>query len=338
MQDYFQPKSKFTRGQLAEFAFRFQLLREKPEGLATIVGLSPEKLDQLLNAPASYSTFKIPKPGGQKRLIHAPGPALKSAQGQLNLHLQACYYFLKPAASHGFILCPADDPSPRNAYTNALTHVAGQFFLNIDLKDFFHFITARHLHAMFKQVFGFPDSLILKLMRLTTFQQVLPMGAPTSPVLSNLVLLPTDRFLLGLSKLHHGKYSRFADDLTFSFSQKMGDGFLPLVRQHFEAQGFELNDQKTRAQMRLDQPEVTGLVIARAQKPVLSATFLKKLKKEIKVYRYLVSEAVRSRELFPSWIFDQFRRSVAGQLEFAGMVLGRDDRVFRKLAGEFHFG
>jgi hypothetical protein len=56
------------------------------------------------------------------------------------------------------------------------------------------------------------------------------------------------------------------------------------------------------------------------------------------IYRWLVSEASQRRGLFQSWLFDQFRRSLAGQVEFAGFVLGKGDRGYLKLLGKLQLG
>lgn len=47
-------------------------------------------------------------------------------------------------------------------------------------------------------------------------KNVLPQGAPTSPLLANAVCGKLDRKLLGLAKRFNLNYSRYADDITFS--------------------------------------------------------------------------------------------------------------------------
>jgi hypothetical protein len=47
-------------------------------------------------------------------------------------------------------------------------------------------------------------------------RNVLPQGAPTSPVLTNIVCQKLDFLLTGVAKRFGLKYSRYADDITFS--------------------------------------------------------------------------------------------------------------------------
>lgn len=92
-----------------------------------------------------------------------------------------------------------------------------------------------------------------------------------------------------------------------------------------------VNENKVRLQNRLEQPEITGLVLGRGSKPTLSKGWLKRLKQEIRMYRWLMTEAVRERGLFHAFVFDRFRRSVQGQVSFVGFVLGKDHTEYRKL-------
>jgi RNA-directed DNA polymerase len=336
MYQYTTHKSELSAEQLRVLGQRFEHLSDTNE-LAQLLKCSHNTLLQLAEKPA-YQQFHIPKPGGEKRFIQSPQPALKAVQQELNRYLQALYYGVKPISAHGFVLSPIEETTPRNIYSNALAHVRGQWFLNIDLKDFFHTITKKHIETLFEATFGFPSGLAALLAGLTTFQGRLPMGAPTSPVLSNWIFYFTDYELLRLTDLNGGTYSRYADDLTFSFQVHISDDFLDYVRHILLRQGFVINEKKLRVQNRLENPEITGLRLGAGPKPVLSKTFLKTLKKEVNVYNWLVSEAVRERALFPSWLFDQFRKSLNGQVEFAGFVLGKNDREYQKMAAKMRWG
>jgi RNA-directed DNA polymerase len=334
---YFQHyKTELSTPQLRGLADRFEAV-QTTQDLAELLKRPEPALKKLAEAP-QYFEFYIPKPGGERRYIQNPEPALKSLQSELNRYLQAVYYFVRPDSAHGFLISPNDETQPRNIYTNALAHVRGHWFLNIDLRDFFHTVTARHVSTLFQYTLGFPAPVSDLLTRLSCCKSCLPMGAPSSPVVSNWVLYFLDREFEQMAREREGVYTRYADDLTFSFPRPPEDGFLDLLRHSLLKNGFQINDKKLRLQGRLEQPEITGLCVGKGPRPMLSKSYLKTLKKELGIYRWLVSEASQRRGLFQSWLFDQFRRSLAGQVEFAGFVLGKGDRGYQKLVGKLQWG
>ena len=325
-------KSELNSQQLAQQSERFQALTDVA-GLSRLLGVTEKMLLQHVEQP-QYHSFYIPKPGGQKRFIQHPAPPLKLIQQQLNRSLQALYHGVRPDCAHGFLVCPADDPRPRNIYTNALAHCKSEWFLNVDLQDFFHTVTLTHLRDLFRQVLFFPPALTNALTGLTALQGRLPMGAPTSPALSNLVCLFLDYQMHALAEQGQAIYTRYADDLSFSFAGPPPPDFVEQVRHIILFQGFQLNETKLRLQPRLEQPEITGLVIGRGPLPTLSKPWLRRLKEEVRNLRWILSEAVRERCLFHAYVFHRFQQSVRGQVEFVGFVLGKEDRMYRKLVGK----
>jgi len=330
------PKTELSIAQLANLSQRFESLSSVP-ALAQILGV-PEQRLLTLSAKQAYISFHIPKPGGEKRLIEHPVAELKEIQHTLNRYLQAVYYGVKPDCAYSFIIRPNDDFQPRNIYFNAMRHHKSEWFWQLDLKDFFHTVTKTHLKNLFQHLFFFPPELSGLLTALCTSKGRLPMGAPTSPVLSNLVCLLMDAELEQIAALHQAIYTRYADDLTFSFPQAPAANFIEQVRVVLLRHSFVVNENKLQFRARAEQPEITGLVIGHGLKPGLSKPWLKRLKQEIRMYEWLMSEAVRQRGMFHAFVFDSFRRSVLGQVEFVGFVEGKDSGVFRKLAAKVRWG
>ena len=149
-----------------------------------------------------------------------------------------------------------------------------------------------------------------------------------------LVCLLLDHQMQALADQARAIYTRYADDLTFSFAGPPPAEFLEQVRNVILFQSFKINEAKLRLQPRLEQPEITGLVIGRGPLPTLSKAWLRRLKEEVRILRWLLSEAVRERGIFHAYVFDRFRQSVRGQVEFVGFVLGKEDRMYRKLVGK----
>lgn len=98
------------------------------------------------------------------------------------------------------------------------------------------------------------------LTQLCTLNGNLPQGAPTSPTLSNLLSFRIDRRLSGYALKNRIRYTRYADDLTFS-----GDfdtaSIIRLTRKVLRDEGLELNEKKTRLMKRHNRQEVTGIIV-----------------------------------------------------------------------------
>jgi retron-type reverse transcriptase len=92
----------------------------------------------------------------------------------------------------------------------------------------------------------------------------LPQGAPTSPVLANLVAFVLDRRLTALAAAIGARYSRYADDLTFSGRHRLWRDtprLTHLVTTIASEEGFRLNGAKTTRRARGERQLVTGLVV-----------------------------------------------------------------------------
>ena len=185
---------KRTRQRHLQNKKKFCNLRSVSE-LCLLLKTDKRKLELLANQPP-YKTFTVPKKDGGERLIEAPGGPLKKVQGVLNRYLQSAYYLEKSAAAHGFVVGVRNDDDRRNVLTNAQKHLGKTYLLNIDLRDFFHSVTRDQvLDILLKPPFKFKRQLPDLLADLLAYNGRLPMGAPTSPVLSNFACRELDRRL-----------------------------------------------------------------------------------------------------------------------------------------------
>ena len=114
-------------------------------------------------------------------------------------------------SAHGFI-------QPTSVVTNARAHTGKRWVLNIDLEDFFPTVNFGRIRGLFlKPPFDMAPAAATVCAQIVTYRNGLPQGAPTSPVLSNLIAVPLDRALLRLvAPARASTYSRYADDITFS--------------------------------------------------------------------------------------------------------------------------
>lgn len=217
-----------------------------------------------------YRTFTIPKKSGGVRTISAPVKLLKSFQTYVNRLLQAFYD--APECVTGFV-------PEKSVVDNAEQHIGQTYVFNSDLKDFFPSINqARVWGALKTRPFNFPEKVAAAIAGMCciletvqdgegkfTDRYVLPQGSPCSPVLTNIVCHNLDWKLSGLSRRFHLKYSRYADDITFSGNRNIfqdSGEFMTEFRRIVKEQNFVINEKKTRLQKRGCRQEVTGLVVS----------------------------------------------------------------------------
>lgn len=222
------------------------------EELAQRLGLDPAELGSVR---ASYRHFTVPKRSGGSRLITAPDDATKRLQRRI-LHRLLDRLPAHPAA-HGFEL-------GRSIVTNAVTHERAAVILKLDVRDFFGATKASRVRRYFRVV-GWDRDAAKILTRLTTWDGGLPAGAPTSPRLANLVNVMLDARLAGLAAREGATYTRYADDLTFSFSNDDGATVrrvIRVARSILWAERYELHlARKLQVRRRWERQLVTGLVV-----------------------------------------------------------------------------
>lgn len=224
-----------------------------PVELAERAGVA---LSELEAVPIRYHAFELPKRSGGTRTIHAPDPALKTIQRQI--YHRVLKRLPVHAAVTGF----------RPGYSiasNAACHVGQAVVVRMDIKDFFGSTTAKRVEKYLRHI-GWSKAAAALLTRLCTHEGALPQGAPTSPVLANAVNFSMDTRLAGLARKHGAVYTRYADDLTFSFAEDQHKAIEQVI--YFTKEivqdvgGYRLHQKrKLRIRRRHQQQNVTGLVV-----------------------------------------------------------------------------
>lgn len=239
------------------------------DDLAAFLDIPVTKINYLLYRKGidnCYNTFEIPKRTGGTRQIAAPIKDLQEVQSKLSNALIAYQEQIwkesgiVPTLSHGF-------QKGKGILSNAKIHRNKRFVLNYDLADFFPSIHFGRIVGFFERhnKFRLPYKVAVVLAQLTCYQSTLPQGAPTSPIISNLICQVLDIRLLKLSKEYKLDYTRYADDLTFSTNNKYPLEKLDEFEQELSAivakTGFALNISKTRLQYKDSRQCVTGLIV-----------------------------------------------------------------------------
>ena len=220
-----------------------------------------------------YTRFTVPKRDGGERVICAPKKQLRWVQRQVLDKILA----LVPVhdAVHGF-------RTGRSTVTNAACHRGAELLIKFDLSDFFPTIHYYRILGLFARL-GYTtgegrftsddssDAVAPTLARLCCWtpdpkewgNAVAPQGAPTSPAISNLVCRRLDARLNGLAHSRNGTYTRYADDLTFSFKDDAIDlgRFRWWVDQVCHQEGFFIHQKKFRVIRASQRQLVTGIVV-----------------------------------------------------------------------------
>nr|WP_275531646.1 retron Ec67 family RNA-directed DNA polymerase/endonuclease [Magnetofaba australis] len=247
--------------------------------LARLLGFRPKALSFLLyKLPdnSKYTTFKIPKKSGGEREINAPDPRLKGLQKRLANLLQNCFEEIYGRERYNHSLSHAFRKD-HSIITNARAHKNKRYVFNIDLIDFFPSINFGRVRGYFikNTDFGLHPNVATVIAQIVCYNNELPQGSPTSPVLSNLIGHILDVRLVILAKKTKCQYSRYADDITFSTREKQfpstiatqddagcwhpSSKLLCIIRKS----GFEVNHNKTTMQHHAYRQVTTGLVVNR---------------------------------------------------------------------------
>lgn len=219
--------------------------------LCLLQGRTKEYLSSVVNSPNNhYREFKIKKRSGGERTITSPYPALLEMQYWIYNNILKTIP-INPTA-HGFAY-------KKSIITNSKIHAGQKELLKMDLKDFFPSINISRIIYVFKQL-GYPNSISFYLASICSFNESLPQGAPTSPALSNIISKKLDNRLIKLAKKFNLRYSRYADDLTFS-GQRIPVKFIEYIKNIITDEGFEINESKTRLYKDRTKRIVTGISV-----------------------------------------------------------------------------
>ena len=316
----------------------FLNIRE-PVQLITMLRMELPHFSTIVGYP-EYKQFSIPKRSGGTRIIHAPAGDLKKLQQKLKVILDDVYDSMKPHCVHGFIKSSTLNGTC-NIRTNALQHIGKQHVWNIDIEDFFHSMsTAQIKHLFMQPPFQMGEKAAIMLALICCYQRVLPMGAPTSPVLSNLYCIPLDKKLLQLTQTYGINYTRYADDMTFSSHKPIDDFARQRILHAITQFGFRINERKNRTQTQYGPQWVTGIKVN--ERPNVDRRYIRKLRAILHdIHTNGVALAARKNlGIYPhqqttDGDIQHFLQTVSGSIAHVGFVRGKEDIVYVKLLNQF---
>jgi hypothetical protein len=247
------------------------------ESLAKALGITVPRMRWLayhreVDTGTHYVRWLVPKRDGTPRLISAPKPELKAVQRWITREVTE--HLPVHGAAHGFL-------KGRSIVSNAVVHAGARVVVKLDIRGFYPAVTLRRVKGLLRRA-GLTEQVATLMALLATESpreevethgkkhyvaiapRSLPQGAPTSPSITNALCLRLDCRLSGLARKLGCRYTRYADDLTFSWhgpGKSQIGALLRAVRMIVTSEGFEIHTKKTRVMRHGARQRVTGLIV-----------------------------------------------------------------------------
>lgn len=235
-----------------------------------LVGFSEQFLFAVSASPyLFYRKYKIKKKSSGYRTINEPLPTLKLIQTYIINQVLRDVKPNKVAKAY------------RKNHTlrgNAIIHYNRPFMLKIDIENFFSNIKEHEIYNLFFNL-GYTKQVAVLLCKLCTLNNGLPQGAPSSPLLSNLVMAKFDELVFNHCIQNNIYYTRYADDMFFSSMSDQLEPLIPFIRKHLKKYNLTINDKKTYLAKTGARKYVTGIVVN--EKLNILKTYRKKLRQEM---------------------------------------------------------
>lgn len=174
-----------------------------------------------IDIPSMYKTVYISKKNGSKRRIDIPNDDLKAYQNKVVDIFSKKLSLIFPKSVYGYV-------PGRNAKSMAEKHKGQYLVVKLDIKNFFPNCTYNFIMNSMSEVYPFSllqkellETILLPCMVFYDGEYRLPQGAPTSPILSNIAMIPIDYELQSytINSSNNYTYTRFADDIIISDSK-----------------------------------------------------------------------------------------------------------------------
>lgn len=331
-----------------ELRNKFASLSTKQD-VADLLEVGVDKLNYYLYVSphaTRYKTFEISKRSGGTREISVPVTALKLIQQKLNQVLQ-CVYRRRPSV-YSFI-------NNYDIVKNAERHLRRQYVLNIDLKDFFPSITFPRIRGLFMaKPYKLNQAVATILAQICCFNSKLPQGAPTSPIVSNMICSKLDNELQRLARKYSCRYTRYADDITFSTQElafppalasidaagkiEIGDELEHIVLENW----FAVNPAKVRLRKRNVCQVVTGIIVNESLN--VRRQYVRQIRAMLHAWeKYGLENAekeflknhVNKKNRAPFKTPPSLKQVINGKLGFLRFVVGKDNPVYLRYWRQF---
>jgi RNA-directed DNA polymerase len=290
-----------------------------------------------------YTEKTITKKNGNLRNLLVPPLFTKNMQKKIKNIINE--YYRPTSAIHGFIISKDDDT--RNIVSNAKVHVKKRIVINLDIENFFDTINFGRVRGLFlSKPFSLNNKIATRIAQLTTYDNKLPQGAPTSPLISNIICNKMDHHLIKVAKSNGYTFTRYADDITFSTNKRIYpsdiENIILEIKNVINNNGFNINESKTRVQDKYESQVVTGLKVN--EKVNINRKFIRVIRSMLFSW-FRDGLDVASENHFKThtnqnvkYITDKsqsFQNILIGKIAFLGLVKGKNDANYIKFRHQF---
>lgn len=281
--------------------------------LCQLVGYRQEYVYAVSNAQEHfYRRYSIPKKNGGSREISEPLPSLKEIQRWILDNI------LEKVKISVYAKAYVKGKSIRE---NARFHKKQKILLSLDIEKFFDNIKSERVYHVFRDL-GYAENVVVMLTNLCCLDGCLPQGAPTSPALSNIILTGFDDQIGNYIKDKKIRYTRYADDMTFSGDFYPGK-IIGFVRRKLDPLGLSLNNEKIRTRRQSQRQEVTGVVVN--EKMQLPKSLRKRIRQEM---YYIRKYGLESHQQYCEMTKSNYLEHLRGIIQY-GLFINPGDRELR---------
>lgn len=234
------------------------------------LGFSAKTLYALSNnIEKHYHNVFIPKSDGSKRKLSVPDLILKSVQKSIADNILTQYPISRYAKAYKV---------GSNVQRNAMPHVGKKKLLKLDIEGFFDNILYSQVKDIVFYSEKYSESIRVLLTMLCYYRESLPQGAPTSPIITNIIMYDFDQTVGAFCSSRNISYTRYCDDMTFSgdFDEKE---IITFVKGELYKLTLFLKNRKTAIVPKTKRQTVTGIVVN--EKINITKDYKKKIRQEM---------------------------------------------------------
>lgn len=300
------------------YALNLPIIYEQ-EHLALLCGKDYAYLLGISNQPSSYyKRYLLPKRSGGFRTIMEPLPSLKEIQEWILRNVLYRVIGTHVAKnSKGFI-------PGIGIKENVRFHRNKELVVNMDLTDFFGSIGFKEVFDVFTGI-GYNKSVSVLLTNLCICENCLPQGAPTSPMLSNMVFKRVDDKIFEYCRKNSILFTRYADDMTFSGSFNIS-GLKFFIENTLSDTPFRINHKKTKIYKNAGRQLVTNIVVN--EKIQLPRYYRRRIRQEVYyISKYGISKHLSRQNLDIDPL--SYIMHLRGQVNYCIQINPKDQEMYK---------